>query len=407
MQPLAALQRQYALRAQHGAEALLVIQRLERLENGGFLELLRRLHADIIEDLVRVVVVIVVMMMVVMVMLVPLMIVVMVVVMLVLVLIMLVMIVLMVMMMVLVFILIMLVMIVVMMVMMLVLVLIVLVMIVVMVMMMVLVLVLIVLVMIVVMVVMMLVFVLIVLVMIVLMVMMVLVLILIMLVMIVVVVMMLVLRQIVQRQQEVGLLDGIQNQRGLQLVPRGSNDAGARIVLAQQRHRLLYALGAGSLGAAENNGFGALDLIVEELAEILNVHARLGYVRHGGAAREGQIELLRLLQHHAADIGQLAHARGLDQNAIGMVGGNQLVQRVGKVAHQRAADAARVELGNLNAGILHEAAVNADLTIFVFQQNNLLVGEGAVQQLFDQRGLARAEETGNNVDLSHVYSPRI
>ena len=109
--------------------------------------------------------------------------------------------------------------------------------------------------------------------------------------------------------------------------------------------------------------------------------------------------------HHAADVRELAHAGGLDQDAVGMVGIDQLAQGLGEVAHQRAADAAGVQLGDLYAGILHEAAVDADLAVLVLQQHDLLALEGAVQQLLDQRGLARAQEAGNNVDLGHGSHP--
>ena len=49
-----------------------------------------------------------------------------------------------------------------------------------------------------------------------------------------------------------------------------------------------------------------------------------------------------------------------------------LPQRLAEVAHQGAADAAGVHLGDLDAGVLEKAAVNADLTELIFDQNDLL-----------------------------------
>ena len=89
----------------------------------------------------------------------------------------------------------------------------------------------------------------------------------------------------------------------------------------------------------------------------------------------------------------------------GWVRVDQLGQRVGKVAHQRAADAAGVQLRHLNAGILHEAAVDADLAVFVLQQNHLFVAERSGEQLLNQRRLARSEKTGNNIYLRHENHP--
>ncbi len=225
------------------------------------------------------------------------------------------------------------------------------------------------------------------------------------LVMMVLVVVVVGLRQILNGQQEARVLDGFQHLRAVQLVPRRGDDAGARVVAAQQRHALFDPLLRGRLGAAEYDGLGALDLVDEELAEVVRVHAAFAHVRHGGAARQLDRVGLGHVVHHAADVAQLAHARGLDQYAVGVVGVDQLAQRLGEVAHQRAADAAGVQLRDLHARLLHKAAVDADLAVLVFQQHHLFALEGAVQQLLDQRGLARAEEAGNDVDLGHCLSP--
>ena len=213
------------------------------------------------------------------------------------------------------------------------------------------------------------------------------------------------LGQIVDGEQEGGMLDGLKHLGAVQLVPGGGDDAGLLVVLPQQRHALFDALRRGGLGAAEDDGFGAFDLVDEEFAEVVGIHAALAHVGHGGAARQLHLVGPGDIVHHAADIRQLAHAGGLDEDAVGMVGIDQLTQRLGEVTHQGTADAAGVQLRDLYAGVLHEAAVDAHFAVFIFQQNHLFALEGAVQQLFDQRGLAGAEKARNDIDLCHCLSP--
>ena len=80
---------------------------------------------------------------------------------------------------------------------------------------------------------------------------------------------------------------------------------------------------------------------------------------------------------------------------------NQIIDRFLEVAHQRAADAAGIQLINDDARILHKAAVHADFAIFIFQQDDFFLRNAARQQLFDERRFARAQKTRNNVDLNH------
>ena len=206
---------------------------------------------------------------------------------------------------------------------------------------------------------------------------------------------------LVGAQQALGALDHVQHLLAGEFIPGRGDDAGVFVVLAQKVDALLDALLSGVLGAAEDDGFGVFDLIDEEFAEVPGIHAALADIGNGGAALEVDFVAVHHVHHHAADVGQLAHAGGLDDDAIGMIGIDQLVQRAAEVAHQRAADAAGVQFGDLDAGIAHEAAVHADLAVFVLQQNHLFTLEGAAQQLFNQRGLACAEETGNDIDLRH------
>ena len=158
-------------------------------------------------------------------------------------------------------------------------------------------------------------------------------------------------------------------------------------------------------GAAEDDAARVLDLIVEELAEVLHIDLALARVRHGDEAVELDIGvLLGHVLHRADHVAQLADAAGLDDDAVGGELALHVLEGLAEVTHQGAADAAGGHFGDLHAGILQEAAVNADLAEFILDQHDLFALVGLVQQLLDQRGLARAEKAGDNIDFCHNSS---
>ena len=186
------------------------------------------------------------------------------------------------------------------------------------------------------------------------------------------------------------------------VIPRGRDDARLRVVLAQQRDDGLQLLLAHALRAAEQNRAGVFNLVEEELAEVLDVHAALARIRDGHkAAHLGLRDVLFHALDRADHVGELAHAARLDQDAIRVILVDHFAQRLAEVAHQRAADAAGVHLRHLDAGLLHKAAVNADLAEFVFNQNDLLAGKRLFKQFLDQRRLARAKKAGKNINFRH------
>ena len=78
-----------------------------------------------------------------------------------------------------------------------------------------------------------------------------------------------------------------------------------------------------------------------------------------------------------------------------------LLQRGAEIAHQRAADAAGIDLGNLDAGLFHEAAVDANLAKLVFHQHQLLAGIGFTDQLLDEGRLTGTQKAGKNINFCH------
>ena len=186
-----------------------------------------------------------------------------------------------------------------------------------------------------------------------------------------------------------------------ELVPGGGEDSRLGVVGTQHGYvggqlGLVHVL-----GPAEEDSGGVLHLVVEELAKVLHIDLALHRVHHGDKAVQLHIQVLGHAFHGAGHVAQLAHAGGLDDDAVGVVLLHHLLQGGAEITHQRAADAAGVQLIDLDAGLLQEAAVDADLTELVLDQNDLLAGKGLLDEFFDQSGLAGAQEAGKNINFGH------
>ena len=198
------------------------------------------------------------------------------------------------------------------------------------------------------------------------------------------------------------LLHGGEDHLAVQVIPGGGEDGGVGVLLPQHGHGGLQLLLGDLLGTGEDDGPGGFDLVVVELAEVLHVHLHLGGVGHGGKAVEGHLGLIGDgVLHRHDDIGELAHAGGLDKDAVGMELGLYLPQGLAEVTHQGAADASGAHLGDLDAGLLQKAAVNADLAELIFNEHQLLPLEGLREELFDEGRLSGSQKSGDNVNFGH------
>ena len=186
--------------------------------------------------------------------------------------------------------------------------------------------------------------------------------------------------------------------------PVGGDDGGGGVLLGQQGNGGSDLILTGVAGAAQDNAGGMADLVIIELTEVLHIHLDLVHIGHGDKAVQQHRQGLGHALDRTGDIAQLADAGRLDEDAVGVVGLNDLFQRLAEIADQTAADAAGVQLVDLNTGLAHKAAVNADLAEFVLDQDDLLTGEGLLDELFDKGGLAGAEEAGENVDFGFLFS---
>ena len=200
------------------------------------------------------------------------------------------------------------------------------------------------------------------------------------------------------------LLHGLHQLLAGQLCPRGRDNHGVFVVLADHRDALVELLLLHAVGAAEDDGVGRLNLVVIELAEVFHIHPALRRVRHGHEIAELHV-VGRDLAHGADDVGQLADAGRLDEDAVWRILCDDLLECAAEIAHQRAADAAGVHLRDLDARLLQKAAVDADLAEFVLNEDELLAVIGFLDHLLDERRLASAEKAGININFCHTGTP--
>jgi len=183
-------------------------------------------------------------------------------------------------------------------------------------------------------------------------------------------------------------------------IPIGGYNFGTRIMLSDKLNGFCKLfLGKAAL-MAEHYSVCTLDLIIEKLAEILHIHFALLCINYGGGTVESNTLYVKTL-NCADNVGKLADARGLDDDALGSILPHNLLESLRKITNERAADAAGVHLGYLYAGLLKKAAVNSYITKLVLNNNELFALEGLCNELFYERGLARTEKAGKNIYLDH------
>ena len=196
------------------------------------------------------------------------------------------------------------------------------------------------------------------------------------------------------------LIHGLYDLDAAQPVPGGSDQPGMGVELLQKLRRSQGLFLSGGVAAAHNDQVGIFNLIVEKLAEVAHVHAALASVHHGDSG--AHMSAFHLL-HGPGHIGQLAHAGGLDYDPVRRIVLHDLLEGLGKVPHQGAADTAGVHLRYLHARVLQEAAVYGDLAELVLYQNQLLALIALGYELPDKRCLPRAQKARKNVYSRQAY----
>jgi hypothetical protein len=141
-------------------------------------------------------------------------------------------------------------------------------------------------------------------------------------------------------------------------------------MLTDHRNALLNLRIGHAVGVAQNNASCVFNLIVEEFTKILHIHLAFVCIYNGSeSVQNGVATVFFDSLYRANNVAELTNARGLNQNTIRMIFVQRLFQRRAEITDQTTADATGIHFGHFNTGILHKAAVNADLTKFVFNEH--------------------------------------
>ena len=154
-----------------------------------------------------------------------------------------------------------------------------------------------------------------------------------MLVVMMVVMLMLLLKRLYGVLKGVLMLHSRENIFTRESIPRSSHDNRALVMLTKKRYALGDSFIPCGLGVGENDGRGIGDLIVIELAKVLHIHLALIYVGNGGKAVETSSVLLCGLSG-SDNVGELANARGLDNNSVGIILLDNLYKCLREIANQ-------------------------------------------------------------------------
>ena len=197
------------------------------------------------------------------------------------------------------------------------------------------------------------------------------------------------------------MLHGFENCLAVKKLPRRGYDRCRSVAFTQKIYRIRDLLiGCPARMRKHDRGCGA-NLIHIKLAKILGVHLALARIGYRAKASENHL-IGKHGRNRPHNVRKLTDTRGLDQYAIGMILLQNLAERFSEIADKRATNASGIHLRDIDARFLQKAAVNTDLSEFVFNQNDLLARIRFLQKLFDQSGFTRAEKAGKNIYFCHL-----
>ena len=190
-----------------------------------------------------------------------------------------------------------------------------------------------------------------------------------------------------------------------QLIPGGGDNSSIGVVLFQHFHGSIQLLLGNRIRTGQDDAGSGLHLVIIELAKVLHIDLHLVGVYYGYGTAQNHIFTGNLF-NSANHVGQFAHAGGFDNNAVGMVIADDLVQSLTKIAHQAAANTTGVHFRDIDTGFLQKAAVNADLTELIFDQHQFFALVAFLDHLLDQSSFTGTQETGVNINLCHSITFR-
>ena len=172
------------------------------------------------------------------------------------------------------------------------------------------------------------------------------------------------------------------------------------VMLLEQRCRFGNSF-CGKRGMRQNDTARMFDLIEKKFPEVSQVH--LAFFRINDRTKCVQFGVRHCSPLNGADdVGQLSDAGRFDDNPIGRKPACDFPKRLGKIAHERTADATGVHFRDFNTRFPQKSAVDADLPEFVFDQNDLFSAVCLTDQFFNERCLSCAQKTGKNINFHRL-----
>ena len=129
-------------------------------------------------------------------------------------------------------------------------------------------------------------------------------------------------------------LDGIEDHIAVQLSDRCCDNRGVLVVFTKELDTLRDLLVTDFVCPGQDDSSGIGDLIVEELAEILEVNLALGGIHDCACTVEMHLGVLGSIVDGTHDIGELADTGGLDQDALRFIGSHDFSQRSAEITDQ-------------------------------------------------------------------------
>ncbi len=193
---------------------------------------------------------------------------------------------------------------------------------------------------------------------------------------------------------------GGKNCLSVDLIPGSRNYRCVLIDGADYIDALLQLVFSDTVGTRKDDSGRIFYLIAVKFRKVLHIHLALACVDHRAKSRDRKIVTVRVFDC-LDNVGKLTDARRLDNDSVGRKFLFDLRKRLAEITDERATDAARVHLGNFNAGLLEKSAVDSDLTELVFDKNDLLSRISFLDELLNKRGLSRAEEARIYIYFCH------
>ena len=186
------------------------------------------------------------------------------------------------------------------------------------------------------------------------------------------------------------------------LLPWGGDEDGIGILLSDESNAIGEFTLGGLTGVREDDRGCVLNLVVVELAKVLHIHFALVDIDNNGVGAKLCIGAVNTL-YRLDNVGELSDTRGLNDDAVGMKFVKHTAKCGGKITDKRAADTARIHLGNLDASITEEAAVNTDFAKLVFDKDEFFTDISLGDEFFYESGLSRTEKAGKNIYFRHFH----